>query len=519
MLTALPLIGMTTLAAAVLGQGNDFVTRTPTPTSTDSQYSQLWGKHGEAWDPAGRLPDFSFAGYHFGEDPLPDVPVVANVRDFGAVGDGEHDDTQAFHDAIEQTESGAILIPAGRYLITDFITIRKPNLVLRGEGVGQTTLWFPTPLETIKPNASATTDGVPTSNYSWSGGFITVQGWRDTTDPRGVTADADRGTHELTVASADGLAVGQRVCLELTDDADRSLLAHIDAGPPAELVNIKKTYTTRMVSRIRAIDGQRITLERALPTDVRAAWSPTLSLFTPSVYEVGIESLSFEFPDTPYGGHFKELGYNAIAIGRASDCWVRDVSIHNADSGIYLSSAMFATVQGVTLSAQRSPADGATGHHGINMGIDCLLTNFDFQTHFIHDITVDHGQSRNVVKNGRAINLSLDHHKRGCYANLFTNLDAGTGSELWRCGGGAKLGYHCAAWGTFWNIRADQPLGWPRRDIWGPDLMNLVGLTTNDPSTLDPDGRWFEAIPPAALEPADLHAAQLQRRLHSTAQR
>jgi hypothetical protein len=31
----------------------------------------------------------------------------------------------------------------------------------------------------------------------------------------------------------------------------------------------------------------------------------------------------------------------------------------------------------------------------------------------------------------------------------------------------------------------------------------------------DADGRWFEAIPPAALSPANLYEAQLQRRLRA----
>ena len=79
------------------------------------EYSQLWGKNGELWSADSRLPDFSHAGYHRGEKPVPEIAVTANVRDFGAVGDGEHDDTQAFLDAIRQTSQGAILVPAGRY--------------------------------------------------------------------------------------------------------------------------------------------------------------------------------------------------------------------------------------------------------------------------------------------------------------------------------------------------------------------------------------------------------------------
>ena len=483
------------------------------PAEAKPRYSDLWGRAGEKWSPESRLPDFSFAGYRFGEQPLPHVPVTANVRDFGAKGDGTHDDTQAFQDAIARTDSGAIFIPPGRYVITDILWIRKPNLVLRGAGVDQTILVCPKPLEHIKPNSGATTDGRPTSNYSWSGGIIWVRGSRESHAPRAVTADAHRGTYVVTVASADDVSPGQRVILHLRDDADRTLIDHLYAGDPGDTSKILKPIETSVVSRVTAVDGDRVTFERPLPFDVRAAWSPTLSVFDPDVSEVGIEAIRFEFPVTPYEGHFTEPGYNAIAIDHASDCWVRDIHVQNADSGVFLRGT-FCTLDGFVLDSQRplNVARQATGHHGLNMGVDCLAQNFDFRTHFIHDITVDSGDVRNVVKNGRGVNLSLDHHKRVPYGNLFSNLDAGDGSELWRCGGGAALGKHCAAWGTFWNIRTTHPVRSPDRNF-APGLINLVGLHTEEPTHTDPTGRWFEAIPPAQLHPADLHAAQLARRL------
>ncbi len=58
-------------------------------------FSELWGEKGERRDPRGRLPDFSYAGYHMGEKPIPDVPVRANVKKFGAKGDGE--EAEAHH--------------------------------------------------------------------------------------------------------------------------------------------------------------------------------------------------------------------------------------------------------------------------------------------------------------------------------------------------------------------------------------------------------------------------------------
>ena len=46
-----------------------------------------------------------------------------------------------------------------------------------------------------------------------------------------------------------------------------------------------------------------------------------------------------------------------------------------------------------------------------------------------------------------------------------------------------------------------------------PNLINIVGLTTEQPGVLQPEGRWFEAIPPERLEPQNIWQAQRARRL------
>ncbi len=68
------------------------------------------------------------------------------------VGDGATDDTAAFRRAIEETDGGAIFIPAGKYVLTDIFEIRKPNIVLRGEGPDKTILYFPKGMEQIRPS-------------------------------------------------------------------------------------------------------------------------------------------------------------------------------------------------------------------------------------------------------------------------------------------------------------------------------------------------------------------------------
>lgn len=142
-------------------------------------YSDLWGKNGESWTPCSRLPDFSFAGYAQGERPIPNVPQVANIKQFGAVGDGVNDDSEAFLKTLSVVKQGAIYIPPGRYKITRIMKISKSNVVLRGAGESKTILYFPVPLNNIKSNWGKTTFGKRTSEYSWSGGFIWFQGWID----------------------------------------------------------------------------------------------------------------------------------------------------------------------------------------------------------------------------------------------------------------------------------------------------------------------------------------------------
>lgn len=276
--------------------------------------------------------------------------------------------------------------------------------------------------------------------------------------------------------------------------------------------NLKGGTTATLVCRITKIEGDRLGLDRPLRFDIRPEWKPVISRFEPTVTESGVENLGFEFPVTDYGGHFTELGYNPVALSGVAHCWVRNVRIVNADSGPMVS-GYFNTLERIVYESARKPdRNGDQGHHGIYLGGgDNLLTDFDIRLRFIHDITVSH-TAGNVVARGRGVDLSLDHHRRAPYENLFTDLDAGAGTRLWRSGGGAALGKHSGARDTFWNIRAARPLSYPPADF-GPPSLNLVGLHTDQPGVTEPDGKWFEAIDPGALVPQNLYEAQLARRL------
>ncbi|QIP12460.1 DNRLRE domain-containing protein [Spirosoma aureum] len=135
-------------------------------------YSTLWGRKGETRDTA-RIRNFTEAGYRKGLSPIPDYVQSVNVIDYGAVGDGTTDNIVAFRNAIKACgNEGAVYIPAGTFLLSDSLIIKKSNICLRGAGQGTTKLLFPKGLEELYPLYNTTTNQ---SSWSWSGALISFQ--------------------------------------------------------------------------------------------------------------------------------------------------------------------------------------------------------------------------------------------------------------------------------------------------------------------------------------------------------
>jgi len=488
-------------------------------------YSSLWGAAGERWEPAGRLPDFSYAGYHAGEAEIPNAPARWDLkRDFGAKGDGRTDDSPSLLKAVRSIKEGVLYIPKGTYVIAKPIDIKRGNLVLRGAGPGETILYFPNSLTDLFGN---TYNKAKQSQWSFRPGFINVTG----TDPitaetrlASVTAPAKRGDRVLKLSAPISVKRGEWIRLVESDPpkggaAAGSLIRHLygEIMPPGpDLVGTPNVV--RFLSRVKSVKGTQIELERPLPYDVRAEWTPELHRFVPAVQEFGVEHLSLHFPWTPYPGHFKEKGYNGLFLQDVSQCWVRDVEIQNSDFGLDLNSTNFCTASGVTLttSADRGAAPearGASGHHGIDVshGTENLVTGFDVRTRLVHDISVEWYALHTVFSKGRGIDLNMDHHREANYSSLFSQLDCGAGTRPFDSGGSGDRGAHAGAYNTYWNIRAAGALKLPPPDF-GP-LLNFVGVGQIGAAP-DAPARWMvEQFTPTGLCPAELQEAMRARRL------
>jgi len=480
--------------------------------------TKLWGRSGEAWDPAGLLPDFSQAGYQRGEKPIPERKPTVSLAEYGVK--ANTDITKALQRAIDENPGGCIAIPSGRYIVSDRIRIEASGTVLQGAGVRGTTLVFPRSLYEIDPQETENGGGLKTTPYSWSGGLLVIGGYgADAGKPQAVVSESKRGDFTLQLETTDGLAVGEEVQLELKDDDAGSLTEYLYRGEPGDADAIIGKVKLRQQARIVAVNGTQVTLDRPLRTDIQPEWKPTLRRYELETQECGLENLTLEFPVTSYGGHFQEKGYNAVDL-RGMHNWVRNVEIHNPDSGIYVH-GVFNTLENVIIRSERDPdSKGNTGHHGLTTsGQDCLITGFNIRTRFVHDLTFGQTATGNVFSEGRGIDLCFDFHRFAPYENLLTDIDLGRGTRPWASGGTQGKGRHAAAGATFWNIESDTPLTPPKEDFACPEIL-FVGLSTRDAGngqvlTL-PGGWYYESHRPGRFQPRNLHEAQRKLRLQTT---
>ena len=482
----------------------------PGPTqSHTSQSSALWGASGQSYRKEGPLADFSWAGYHAGGD-LPSARPIANVLDFGVRGDGKSDDTAAFQRAIDEAATGVLLVPRGRYRLAGQLNIRRSGLVLRGEGTGAegTILQFSSSLADLQGLVALP----ETNKLSWSGGLIQVAPKGSEHSLTSVTQIARRGERRLRVADAKSIHSGDVLVLRLSEDSERSLEQHLLGEPDPKrtiAAPLLSTCAARILDwtfQVDSVDGDEVVISQPLRTDVRLTWAPKVWQ-VPFLHDVGIEHLVIDFPSTPYPGHHRERGYNAIDLSQnVVDAWVRDVEIRNCDSGLFVGRrSKWITVTALRFISSR-PADpeGNQGHHGVALSgcSEVLVTDLNFGAEFVHEMTVTHRAMGNVfsgpVKGGV---LDIDHHRDAPFENLFQNL---SGNLHLQDGGSKCYGPPSGARNTYWGVDG---LTLP---VWlGSGAVVVGDLAPNTKEARSP-AAWIEAVP--GLEPRDLRAAQWRRR-------
>jgi hypothetical protein len=484
------------------------------------------------------VPDFSFAGYRWGDEPLPDLRPTLDVTDFGAKPDDGKDDTDAFKKAIlaAQREKGRVVlkVPKGRFVISDILFVERGDFVLQGMGSdpGGTVLEMPRPLEDMpRPEAirrveaynlanDKRADGRIFSPFSWTGGIVWVRlPTRVAQQSLTPAVAGKRGQHRLQVASAARLVAGMEVRIDwynkLGDDSP--VLRHIFglegrsfgdrlARHPEEPVASQDVTVAR-------IEGAEVVLREPLLHDVLEAWQADVTSLA-RLANVGIEHLRVEFPAVPYAGHHHERGFNAFYLNDISHGFVHDVCVVNADSAFLTDDSAHVTFDGIRV-------EGRLGHYGIHLGsvYAALAENFDIEADEFHSLSFNTGSRGNVFSHGRARRAKLDQHRGANHQNLFDDildLEDRPTSELFHHGGADYWGPTHGAFNTFWNVRIEfakasaAPIELGDVDDAGP--ARIVGLSANGPVHFRYAGAYIEGLGRPGISVPSLYEYQRTHR-------
>lgn len=455
-------------------------------TSGTAGTSALWREFAKSPYTHPQIPYVGQAGQRAGATRFPRRRVVADVRAYGAKGDGSVDDAPAINRALAAAGArggGTVALPPGTYRIDDVIRIGHSDVVLRGAGSGRTKLYATKNLtELIGPYGSRY--GGDKSSWSWAGGLIWLcpqerwdtlttaikerawpfEGWtgnkRDEWRTLTAVARADRGDRSVTVEDASKLTRGQLVLLRLADDADHTLLQHMaGGGPGAEAYDWNAmTKLTSYVPyewpvRITAVHGTKVTLERPLPLDVRPEWEPKFTTLATPLTGSGVEGLTLEAVETPQSPHLLDKGHNGVAFQCAYDCWAEDVVVRHVDNGFGLIAASACTLRRTRVAGRGShhPYYCREGSH------DNLIEDFVIEGRTVpapagtqlHGINVEGLSSYNVWSRGRMEMGTFDTHRGMPFANVRTEI---TVSNDGRHGGDAIAGPLYGARFAHWNV-------------------------------------------------------------------
>lgn len=463
------------------------------------------------------LPDFSYAGYAWGEHPLPDVGYpIFDICDYGAVPDDGLPDRAAFESAVQAAVAsghGAVIyVPAGRYELHDSdapnapIIIDGDNIVLRGAGRDRSILSMSAPGKAL----DATLWNTPE--------LLSFRYVRSRSDEQlqlcDITADAPAGSHEIEVSSAAALSPGQRVLVKLGSDTRPEAIAaelapHAAEGEFAELlssgIQVAEYHT------VKRVIGRNITLYEPLGHDVDADGGWTLHAVLDR-NGCGVEDLRFEGAFVEPFDHHKDAlhdsGWRMLTFMRQAHGWVRRCSFVNVSEAMSVMLSCNVTVDDCLI-------EGNAGHSAIRSqaSTNILISRVIDRSGQYHSVGVSKTASHTVL-------LCCTIGEGTCFESHCsqprnTLLDqCGGGLNPDHAGGDAALGPNHLRGLVLWNYTQTSGTAgdfdlWRRNNRFVmPVIAGFTGTATFDPQQVSAIESYGTPV-----EPQSLYEAQLKLRL------
>lgn len=513
------------------------------------------------------LPDFSYAGYNHGMGEIPILKgKIIDVTKFGVITNDDIDDSAAMLKALEtahNTRGPVILqLPKGKVIISEILKIQRSDIVLRGAGSGPdgTNLHFPRPLQMIDKTDSLDelreylvkynkrhrvkeeNIDVLFSEYAWSGGFIWVQkegtraaSYLESKDPEIIkladVLEGKRGAKTVIVDNTQSLSVGDILELQWFNrkGENGALIKEMYGNTKVKIGShhwsFKDRPLVRQKTEILSIDGNNVTISDPLLHNISNEIPAQFSHWD-HLTNVGIEDLHISFPDSPYFGHHMERGNNGIYLTSVFNGWVRDISVHNGDSGILTYNSANVTISNIETTGNRR------AHYSVHAGNvhNMLVKNLTVNNAALHSLSLNTQSTKCVFQNAIVNEAAvLDQHAGANHQNLFDNITMrvaarrdendpyypiwdGSGAGYWQPGHGM--------FNTTWNLKVNVVSGADRAETVdlrglaeGPDAR-IVGVSGNRNFKVDyrPEP-YMERLNSTMNDVPSLYDYQLSQRL------
>lgn len=482
------------------------------------QISPLWKdfEDAKAQNRIPVLPDFSFAGYHFSELPIPSVSghKYFDVTKFGAIPNDDKFDDDAIQKTIDAAQKfnkpAVIFFPAGKFLIapdedsTKQILITKSNIILKGSGsgVGGTEIY----------QANKRIHGRQ---------FLFKPSSIKTDKITEITQNASRETFQITVANASELKVGQDIIIQHRSETFTKDYFSPQVLRPQwiRLFGEKGGLLIFDIHTITKIEGNNVWFKNPIHLDIKLMNEGRWDILNyPSIEECGVEDILFtsnwkNYPEDfiHHKNQIHDYAYEAVGMEFVKNSWIRNCEFKDWNEGIFIRS-------GYKISVLNTNFTGKKGHASIHArtGYGVLIKNCSFNGAQHHGAGTGYSAVNTVIT---ACSLGKDQnfdiHSGQPHTTLFDNITGGVFYNL----GGPEPGYpHHGKNLVLWNFD-HQSEKEQYYDFWDQNKRRnhtipypiFVGFTSDKSVTFNHIG--INESQGKAVFPTSLFEAQLKLRL------
>jgi hypothetical protein len=463
------------------------------------------------------LPDFSYSGYKYSEEPIPYVSYkIFDVTKYGAIANDTLSDKKAIQKAIQEATTngeGIIYFPKGKYFVNtsdddqSIILIQSSKIVFRGEDRNQTILFFQNELPPADPNKLWTVPFSIKVATKKRGKFLT-----------NIAKDARRESFTIQVENAIKIKKGDWITIKVLNNA--SDLVEKDLLPlkpdPSWKSIIDKGVQVNEHHQVAKVDANIIHLVEPIHYNIEAKHNWKVDAFE-YLEHVGFENMTFEGNWTKDFIHHRSAqddgGWSIIQMSRTINSWVKDVTFKNVSRALEFSVTAACTALNISI-------EGKIGHTAVDVAgsTGILIANSVDVAGMHHSFGVSGGSTTNTViwRSKYPAHTSFEAHASQPRATLFDNVEGGFFQG--RAGGARQNLPNHGRYLVLWNFKetdeAEENFRFIATDTWYWRIVPpiIVGFHGSGTTFKEDEVQVLESLG-KPVKPESLFEEQLKLRL------